>query len=50
MIDALLAALDDGDCALVVATHDEQLASRMDENWRMRAGRLESGAAKKAIA
>ncbi|HKN30338.1 MAG TPA: ATP-binding cassette domain-containing protein [Roseiarcus sp.] len=50
VIEALLAALDGGDCALVVATHDEELAARMDEIWRMRAGRLESGVAKKAVA
>ena len=40
VIGSLLAALEGLDTALVVATHDEALAARMDDIWRMRSGKL----------
>src|SRR5260370_304836 len=43
VMQALLAALEGGDTALLVATHDESVADWMDERWRMEAGRLTRG-------
>ncbi len=40
VIESLFAALAGLETALVVATHDEGLAARMDDVWRMRAGKL----------
>ena len=38
VMDALLAALEGTDTALVIATHDPTIAERLAECWRMRAG------------
>ncbi len=40
VVDALHAALGDGDAALVLATHDETVAARLATRWRMDHGRL----------
>src|SRR5438067_1762550 len=37
---ALIAWAEAAECALVVATHDEGVAQRFDEIWRMEHGRL----------
>ena len=36
----LIAWAEAAECALVVATHDEGVAQRFDEIWRMEHGRL----------
>jgi lipoprotein-releasing system ATP-binding protein len=41
LFDVLLATLAGTDTALVVATHDQTLAERLDQVWHMRHGRLE---------
>jgi len=50
VMQALLAALEGRDTALVVATHDPNVAEYMDECWRMDAGRLTTGEIQKAVA
>jgi putative ABC transport system ATP-binding protein/lipoprotein-releasing system ATP-binding protein len=40
VIDALLASLDGTDVALVIATHDAEVARRMDHAWTMAHGEL----------
>jgi predicted ABC-type transport system involved in lysophospholipase L1 biosynthesis ATPase subunit len=45
-MDALLAALEGTDAALVIATHDPVMAGRLAERWRMRAGELTDDGAK----
>ena len=42
VFDALLAALDGTETALIVATHDPDIARRLRSVWRMDHGRLES--------
>jgi putative ABC transport system ATP-binding protein/lipoprotein-releasing system ATP-binding protein len=42
VFDLLLSALDDTDSALVVATHDESVAQRMEKLWHMCHGHLEA--------
>ncbi len=44
VISVLLAAADELDAAVVVATHDEIVADRLAEHWRMRDGRLRPSA------
>ncbi len=41
VIDELLAAAERCGAALVVATHDAEIADRLGEVWRLRSGRLE---------
>jgi ABC-type lipoprotein export system ATPase subunit len=43
VIDVLLAAVDQANAALAVATHDPTVASRLAETWEMRNGRLSPG-------
>ena len=50
VMDALFAALEDTDTALVIATHDPTIAERLDERWRMRAGDLLDGAGREDAA
>ena len=40
VIRALLAAIEDTDAALVVATHDPTIAEFLNERWLMASGRL----------
>ncbi len=40
VLDALMAALDGTDAALVVATHDPSVAARLGQVWRMSHGQL----------
>ena len=40
VVDALLAAADRADAALVVATHDPTVQARLDQQWTMSDGRL----------
>jgi ABC-type lipoprotein export system ATPase subunit len=40
LMDVLMAQLAETGAAIVVATHDETIAERMDEHWTMRDGRL----------
>jgi putative ABC transport system ATP-binding protein/lipoprotein-releasing system ATP-binding protein len=40
VIDALLASLEGADVALVIATHDAEVAKRMDHAWTMTHGEL----------
>ncbi|HET6985457.1 MAG TPA: ATP-binding cassette domain-containing protein [Kribbella sp.] len=40
VLDVLLAAADETGAALVVTTHDEAIAARLDEQWHMDDGRL----------
>ena len=47
---ALMAALDDAGAALVVATHDPDIAALMGECWRMDGGRLTSQDDRRAVA
>lgn len=42
LIDTVLASLENTPTALVVATHDEAVFSRMDSVWHMRHGTLET--------
>jgi putative ABC transport system ATP-binding protein/lipoprotein-releasing system ATP-binding protein len=44
VIDELLAAAKRCGAALVVATHDTEMADRLGETWRLRSGRLEKSA------
>jgi putative ABC transport system ATP-binding protein/lipoprotein-releasing system ATP-binding protein len=41
VIEALLEATRSGETALVIATHDEAVAARLQTTWRMRHGHLE---------
>lgn len=41
VVDALLAAADELDAGLVIATHDPQVSQRMSTRWRMRDGSLQ---------
>jgi putative ABC transport system ATP-binding protein/lipoprotein-releasing system ATP-binding protein len=41
MLDVLLASLEGTDTALVIATHDMEVAGRMDTIWHMNKGILE---------
>ena len=41
VVELLLAAADEGDAALVVATHDPLVAERLSTRWQMHSGRLE---------
>lgn len=41
LLDVLLTVLQDTDCALVVATHDREIAERLEQMWRMEHGILE---------
>ncbi len=41
LFDVFLAALQNSDAALVVATHDPKIAGRMKKIWKMQYGRLE---------
>jgi ABC-type lipoprotein export system ATPase subunit len=43
LIDRLLALADDAGTAVVVATHDPLIASRLAQRWEMRDGRLTRG-------
>jgi ABC-type lipoprotein export system ATPase subunit len=43
VVDELLGAARRCGAALVVATHDNEIADRLSERWRMRSGRLEKG-------
>ena len=45
LFDVMLAALDGIDTALVVATHDQTIAQRMSDVWRIEHGVLEGAAA-----
>ncbi|WP_374968230.1 ABC transporter ATP-binding protein [Terrabacter sp. BE26] len=40
LIDVLLATAEELDAALVVSTHDIEVAERLEERWRMHEGRL----------
>jgi len=40
VITVLLAAADELDAALVVATHDPTVTARLDEQWQMRDGQI----------
>ena len=42
LLDVWLAALEDTETALVVATHDMHVADRLAEVWRIHYGRLET--------
>ncbi|HYL91380.1 MAG TPA: ATP-binding cassette domain-containing protein [Burkholderiales bacterium] len=44
VLDALLAALEGTDAALVVSTHDRSIAARLRSIWRMDHGRLQAQA------
>ncbi|MFN8604449.1 MAG: ABC transporter ATP-binding protein [Candidatus Binatia bacterium] len=48
VIEVLLAAADHADAALLVCTHDPEIAARLDLQWAMRDGRLEAGRAVEA--
>ena len=48
VIDELLGAAKRCGAALVVATHDTEIADRLSETWRLRSGRLEKGALEEA--
>ena len=50
VMQALLAALEGSDTALVIATHDPDVAKLMSECWRMDAGRLTTGEPRRAVA
>jgi putative ABC transport system ATP-binding protein/lipoprotein-releasing system ATP-binding protein len=41
VVDALLATADASGAAVVIATHDLDVADRVDERWEMHSGRLE---------
>jgi ABC-type lipoprotein export system ATPase subunit len=43
VVDVLLEAADASDAALVVATHDENVASRLDERWTVADGVVRTG-------
>lgn len=42
LVDRLLAWGQQTGCAIIIATHDERVAVRMNRLWRMRHGRIES--------
>jgi ABC-type lipoprotein export system ATPase subunit len=42
VVELLLAAAEQGDAALVVATHDPLVADRLSARWQMHSGRLET--------
>ncbi|CAN5566971.1 hypothetical protein BH10ACT11_BH10ACT11_17580 [soil metagenome] len=42
VINQLIEAADDSGAALVVATHDSEIAERIDLRWEMGSGELES--------
>jgi predicted ABC-type transport system involved in lysophospholipase L1 biosynthesis ATPase subunit len=42
VVDVLLAAADHTGAALVIATHDPEVAGRLAEQWQLSAGRLEA--------
>ena len=42
VFDVLLSALEGTETALVVATHDANIAARLDQCWRIRAGRMDN--------
>jgi putative ABC transport system ATP-binding protein len=44
VIDVLIAAADDLGAALVITTHDPEIAGRMDRRWPMGSGRLQRDA------
>jgi ABC-type lipoprotein export system ATPase subunit len=44
VVDVLLEAADASGAALVVATHDEVVASRLDERWSVADGVVRTGA------
>jgi predicted ABC-type transport system involved in lysophospholipase L1 biosynthesis ATPase subunit len=44
VVDELLGAAERCGAALVVATHDTEIADRLGETWRLRSGRLEKSA------
>lgn len=44
VIDQLLGAVEDSGAALVVATHDAEIADRLDQRWEMSSGDLHSRA------
>lgn len=44
VVDKLLGAAERCGAALVVATHDTEIADRLGETWRLRSGRLEKSA------
>jgi len=44
VVDELLGAAERCGAALVVATHDTEMADRLGERWRLRSGRLEKSA------
>jgi predicted ABC-type transport system involved in lysophospholipase L1 biosynthesis ATPase subunit len=48
VVDELLGAAERCGAALVVATHDTEIADRLGETWRLRSGRLEKSAREEA--
>ena len=50
LLDVLLQHLDETGAALVVATHDEAVATRLRTRWHMRHGRLDGPATQEAAA
>ena len=44
VVDELIGAAERCGAALVVATHDTEMADRLGETWRLRSGRLEKSA------
>jgi len=43
LFDVLLASIENSDTALIVATHDPEIAGRLRTTWHLRYGRLEEG-------
>jgi ABC-type lipoprotein export system ATPase subunit len=43
LFDVLLASIENSDTALIVATHDPEIAGRLRTTWHLRYGRLEGG-------
>jgi len=50
VLDALLAAIEGTDTALIIATHDSAVAERMNERWNIDAGHLTTGGPQEAVA
>jgi len=48
VVDELIGAAERCGAALVVATHDTEIADRLAETWRLRSGRLEKSAREEA--
>jgi len=48
VVDELIGAAERCGAALVVATHDTEMADRLGETWRLRSGRLEKSAREEA--